>query len=43
MAVGTRSEPAAESAAENLRQRHNLDVQLPIATRIPLAKTNFWR
>jgi methylglyoxal synthase len=43
MAVGTRSEPAAESAAENLRQRHNLDVQLPIAARIPLAKTNLWR
>jgi methylglyoxal synthase len=43
MAVGMRSEPAAESAAENLRQRHNLDVQLPIAARIPLAKTNLWR
>ena len=42
-AVGTRSESAAESAAENLRQRHNLDVQLPIAARIPLAKTNLWR
>jgi hypothetical protein len=43
LAVGTRSESAAESAAENLRQRHNLDVQLPIAARIPLAKTNLWR
>jgi hypothetical protein len=43
LAVGTRSESAAESAAENLSQRHSLDVQLPIAARVTLAKTNLWR
>ena len=43
LAVGTRSESAAESAAENLRQRHNLNVQLPIAAPITLANTDLWR